>query len=287
MSTPAAVATRWERLASARALDPYGTRPRAYVVDRRSAAAAALACRRCRLGCTRCSPPLAARGASSPPGCAVPRRTPDPGLIMAASPVLHLRDHRLLPCHGAAPDVGQDRRGRRHLAGRQRADPGARSRRGAHHLLRARGHREPGDRLRDHRCGEAVRAERGAPPGRRRPLGGARGERGPPRPAARAGPRGGRPRRASAHGARDPRHGRAGRWRAWSRSSRRLGRAGHRHDARRHLDSAAPLARDSLAEVRRSVQALRPAALDGATLPDGPRTSRSAGRRRERGRGAT
>ncbi|UQU67104.1 sensor histidine kinase [Couchioplanes caeruleus] len=39
-------------------------------------------------------------------------------------------------------------------------------------------------------------------------------------------------------------------------------------DRRRHLDTAKQLARDSLAEARRSVQALRPRPLDAATLPD-------------------
>ena len=39
-------------------------------------------------------------------------------------------------------------------------------------------------------------------------------------------------------------------------------------DRRRHLDTARQLARDSLAEARRSVQALRPQPLTGATLPD-------------------
>jgi signal transduction histidine kinase len=39
-------------------------------------------------------------------------------------------------------------------------------------------------------------------------------------------------------------------------------------DWRRHLDTAKRLARDSLAEARRSVQALRPQTLDSAALPD-------------------
>ncbi|MEV4707440.1 sensor histidine kinase [Actinoplanes sp. NPDC049316] len=39
-------------------------------------------------------------------------------------------------------------------------------------------------------------------------------------------------------------------------------------DRRRHLDTARRLARDSLTEARRSVQALRPRPLDAATLPD-------------------
>ncbi|MEV6595946.1 sensor histidine kinase [Actinoplanes sp. NPDC051346] len=39
-------------------------------------------------------------------------------------------------------------------------------------------------------------------------------------------------------------------------------------DRRRHLGSARRLARESLAEARRSVQALRPTSLDAATLPD-------------------
>jgi signal transduction histidine kinase len=39
-------------------------------------------------------------------------------------------------------------------------------------------------------------------------------------------------------------------------------------DRRRHLDTAKRLARDSLTEARRSVQALRPATLDGAGLPE-------------------
>ncbi|GID27200.1 sensor histidine kinase [Paractinoplanes brasiliensis] len=39
-------------------------------------------------------------------------------------------------------------------------------------------------------------------------------------------------------------------------------------DWRRHLDNAKRLARDSLTEARRSVQALRPQTLDGAMLPD-------------------
>jgi signal transduction histidine kinase len=46
----------------------------------------------------------------------------------------------------------------------------------------------------------------------------------------------------------------------------------HGHDRggdwRRHLDTAAQLARESLSEARRSVQAVSPAALEGARLPD-------------------
>jgi signal transduction histidine kinase len=42
----------------------------------------------------------------------------------------------------------------------------------------------------------------------------------------------------------------------------------HPDQARRHLDAAARLARDSLAEARRSVQALRPQPLEDARLPD-------------------
>jgi signal transduction histidine kinase len=46
-------------------------------------------------------------------------------------------------------------------------------------------------------------------------------------------------------------------------------RAGHRPDQwRRHLDQARALARDSLSEARRSVQALRPEPLEEARLPD-------------------
>jgi len=44
--------------------------------------------------------------------------------------------------------------------------------------------------------------------------------------------------------------------------------AGREHDRRRHLDTAKRLARDSLTEARRSVQALRPQPLAGAALPD-------------------
>jgi signal transduction histidine kinase len=44
--------------------------------------------------------------------------------------------------------------------------------------------------------------------------------------------------------------------------------AGHPGDRRRHLDAAKRLARDSLAEARRSVQALRPQNLDRAALPE-------------------
>src|SRR3712207_8414755 len=43
------------------------------------------------------------------------------------------------------------------------------------------------------------------------------------------------------------------------------GRSG---DWRRHVRAAAQLARDSLSEARRSVQALRPRPLEGARLPD-------------------
>ena len=46
-------------------------------------------------------------------------------------------------------------------------------------------------------------------------------------------------------------------------------RAGHRPEQwRRHLDQARALARDSLSEARRSVQALRPEPLEDARLPD-------------------
>jgi signal transduction histidine kinase len=44
--------------------------------------------------------------------------------------------------------------------------------------------------------------------------------------------------------------------------------AGREADRRRHLDTARQLARDSLAEARRSVQALRPQPLAGAALPE-------------------
>jgi signal transduction histidine kinase len=44
--------------------------------------------------------------------------------------------------------------------------------------------------------------------------------------------------------------------------------AGRPADWRRHLDAAKQLARDSLTEARRSVQALRPQTLDQAALPD-------------------
>jgi signal transduction histidine kinase len=44
--------------------------------------------------------------------------------------------------------------------------------------------------------------------------------------------------------------------------------AGREHDRRRHLDTAKQLARDSLTEARRSVQALRPWPLAGAALPE-------------------
>jgi signal transduction histidine kinase len=40
------------------------------------------------------------------------------------------------------------------------------------------------------------------------------------------------------------------------------------HDAERHLEAAKRIARDSLAEARRSVQALRPGQLDGTRLPE-------------------
>ncbi|MEU4419773.1 histidine kinase [Actinoplanes sp. NPDC024001] len=43
---------------------------------------------------------------------------------------------------------------------------------------------------------------------------------------------------------------------------------GRPDDRRRHLDTAKRLAREGLAEARRSVQALRPQHLDGAALPD-------------------
>ncbi|HLK01399.1 MAG TPA: sensor histidine kinase [Streptosporangiaceae bacterium] len=45
-------------------------------------------------------------------------------------------------------------------------------------------------------------------------------------------------------------------------------RTGHASEQERRIGNATRLARDSLAEARRSVQALRPAALDGARLPD-------------------
>jgi signal transduction histidine kinase len=44
--------------------------------------------------------------------------------------------------------------------------------------------------------------------------------------------------------------------------------AGNRAEWRRHLDTASALARENLAEARRSVHALRPEALDSARLPD-------------------
>jgi signal transduction histidine kinase len=63
-------------------------------------------------------------------------------------------------------------------------------------------------------------------------------------------------------------------------------RAGHRPDQwRRHLDQARALARDSLSEARRSVQALRPEPLEEARLPDAiahlaERWSQASGSRR-------
>ena len=79
-------------------------------------------------------------------------------------------------------------------------------------------------------------------------------------------------RRAAADGGGDPRHARAGPDR--DPRAARGGGAGRRRRSRRsrHLGLAKQLARDSLAEARRSVQALRPQKLEGARLPDAVRT---------------
>ena len=113
--------------------------------------------------------------------------------------------------------------------------------------------------------GEKIdRAERGAAPGARPARGGARGERRPPRPAAGPGPRGGRARRAAADGARDPRHDRPGpdRDRHPARGGR-AGRATGRPIGDRHVENAERLARESLTEARRSVEASLPGGARG------------------------
>ena len=74
--------------------------------------------------------------------------------------------------------------------------------------------------------------------------------------------------RAVAAGARDPRHARAG-----LRGDRDPAPGGRARSGRRRRERGTPtphstLARDGLAEARRSVQALRPAALDAAGLPE-------------------
>ena len=134
------------------------------------------------------------------------------------------------------------------------------------------GHRRPGDRLqpleRDH--GHAERAaqadHRRAGRGQRQAGGGDGRERRAARPAARPGPGGRRPGRAPADGPRDPRHPGPGPDR--HRHPAPGGRAGRRPaPATGAGTSTTPpqLARESLSEARRSVQALRPEPLE-----DGP-----------------
>ena len=201
------------------------------------------------------------------------------GLLVLASradgaqpDVLHLRDHRLLPRRAAPAVAADDRRRGRHL------DPDQHD----HHRVPVaidrpvvpvrRDHRHPDrrDRLRDGPRRAAVRAERAAPAGRG-PAPGRHGrERRAPATARRAGAGGGRARRASPHGARDPRHDRPRPDR--HRHPAGGGRAGERPAAttgERHVDNAIRLARESLSEARRSVEASRPEVLEGATLEDG------------------
>ena len=125
---------------------------------------------------------------------------------------------------------------------------------------------------------EGHRAERGAPPDAREAGGRAGGERGAPRPAAGPGARGGDPRGARPDGARDPRHDRPGPDR--DHHPARGGRPGAR--ARRPIatvtsSNAERLARESLAEARRSVEASMPAALEAGTLPEALATSPASG----------
>ena len=105
-------------------------------------------------------------------------------------------------------------------------------------------------------------------------------ERRPPRPAAHAGARGRGPRGAPADGSRDPRHDRPGPDRGHHPA--RGGRQAHdRPDEReRHLANAERLARESLAEARRSVEASLPAAARGRPrLPMRSEVGRASGRR--------
>ena len=83
------------------------------------------------------------------------------------------------------------------------------------------------------------------------------------------GPGGRRARRAAADGRGDPRHPGPGADRRSSPSSRRPSRPGDRPDGGAGTSTQArTLARESLTEARRSVQALRPEPLDGAPLPE-------------------
>jgi signal transduction histidine kinase len=90
------------------------------------------------------------------------------------------------------------------------------------------------------------------------------GERRLARPVAGPGTGSGCSRRASADGARDLRHARPG----LHGIITQLQAAERADDWRRHVDNAARLARENLAEARRSVHALRPAPLENTALPD-------------------